>query len=465
MTNRDIERIIGKNKVCRYGLGDGLTLCVSPNGNRKRFVYLGRRPGNRVKGEFKIGLFHPTTFTLEDARAAVAKHKATLAAGGDPTPRTKSKTRRRTAPPPPPPTGHTKEMTVGQLCDLFVAHKTLTCSKNTIADSYLPQIKNYIKPPWGAWPVSALKYGIIKAELDQVAARSNAQARGTFKCLSSLFSYGLELADHTPSLEALTHHPIMGRKKPGKKIDGRARTLNNAELKKLVAVLRCHGDNNDGVNYWAREQRAAAQMLHLELLTAARGSEVRTMRWSDVAVGDDGDLVWTIPAEASKNHHAHDIPITPYAAAVLHERGLNDTPTREHLDIVFPTRFKRLANTPVGETRKAMATVYKAAGLVLSNKTNRGTVPHDLRRTVSQWLETLGYMDEEVGRVLNHRGRAKRNTVTKRHYTTNTGRGGAVEHRVPALALKRQMLKAWGDHLYGTILGDEMTVRRAKRAS
>ena len=163
MNNQQLERIKSTGKINRVAIGGGLSVHVSPDATKKRFVFRYRSPRDGRILNIKIGAFDPTTFTIQDARAAVAKHKATIAAGDDPTPPTK--TPRRTAPPPPPtPIGHTKEMTVGELCDRFVTQKTLTCGQRTIANCYLPQINNYIKPPWGAWPVSSLKYGIIKAD-------------------------------------------------------------------------------------------------------------------------------------------------------------------------------------------------------------------------------------------------------------------------------------------------------------
>jgi len=459
MNNKEVERMKPTGKINRFAISDGLCLHVSPDATKKRFVYRYRRPGQRKMSEIPIGLFHPTTFTLDDARAAVAKHKATLAAGGDPTPRTKSKTRRRTAPPPPPPTGHTKEMTVGQLCDRFLRDLEPNWKPKTLEGHRL-NVKNYIAPTWRDWPVSQLTYGVVFRELKLLAARKNATARYVYKTLSAVFSYGLILADSEPSLDRLGRHPLTGGKdKPGRKAKGRTRTFNNASLQKLVPALQTYGVKQQGVeNRHHAEQRAVAHLLHLMLLTGQRKGEVRQMAWDDIAIGDDDTLIWTIPGDITKNGDEHEVPITAYVTTILEERGLTDIAARQHRRWVFPCRTE---DGPLKDPKRAIATFFQAATLTHGQAVKNGITPHDLRRTVSAWLKSLGFTVEDRGRLLNHAGMARREAVVEQHYADHA----TPEHAAAELHIKRTMLERWNDHLYGTILGDEITVRRAKRAS
>lgn len=81
----------------------------------------------------------------------------------------------------------------------------------------------------------------------------------------------------------------------------RDRVLKEAEIHALWQAL----DEEDPL---------VAGTFKLRLLTAQRGIEVLSMRWSDI----DGEW-WTIPAEVSKNGLQHRVPLSPQVLVVLEQ--------------------------------------------------------------------------------------------------------------------------------------------------
>ena len=109
------------------------------------------------------------------------------------------------------------------------------------------------------------------------------------------------------------------------------------------------------------------------------------MRWAEV---DLTARVWTLPAARSKNHRAHEVPLSPQALAILEglpriegERGF-----------VFTTN----GNTPVSGFSKARARL----GAALPDAPP--FVLHDLRRSCATGMAKLGVDLHVIERCLNH---------------------------------------------------------------
>lgn len=145
--------------------------------------------------------------------------------------------------------------------------------------------------------------------------------------------------------------------------------------------------------------------LSLVLATGQRPGEVLTMEPKDI---DRIDQLWNIPREKAKNNHAHVVPLTDWAQALIDEaRGL--WPTARY---VIPIAASTM--------RDWMRASVKAAEI------DRAT-PHDLRRTVATWLGRLGYTGTVQDKVLNHVDQSV----------------GGIYDRYEYLTEKREALEAW----------------------
>jgi len=151
----------------------------------------------------------------------------------------------------------------------------------------------------------------------------------------------------------------------------RERVLDSDELRRLWRVL-------DG------EDTYTAAIFRLQMLTAQRGGEVRSIAWVDVDL-DAG--LWTIPAEKSKNGRSHRVPLSPPAITILRALPrLKDSPWS------FPSPR---ATTGRRETiAKATARIRQASGVDFW--------PHDLRRSVASAMAAMGVSRLTVQKILNH---------------------------------------------------------------
>jgi integrase len=123
------------------------------------------------------------------------------------------------------------------------------------------------------------------------------------------------------------------------------------------------------------------------LLTAQRREAVRTMRWSDLALSDDGGLIWTIPKEDREKGNAGKVKLTALAVQII-----NALPRIEGNAFVFASDRTDRAIIGNGSTQMAF---LKACALP------RWTV-HDLRRTGRSLLARAGISREIGERIMGH---------------------------------------------------------------
>src|SRR5690606_30842059 len=71
----------------------------------------------------------------------------------------------------------------------------------------------------------------------------------------------------------------------------------------------------------AAEQGTAARCLEFTIYTAARTSEARAARWSEI---DLDAAIWTVPADRIKSRREHRVPLPPAAVAILKRQEGHD---------------------------------------------------------------------------------------------------------------------------------------------
>jgi integrase len=186
-------------------------------------------------------------------------------------------------------------------------------------------------------------------------------------------------------------NPTHGVERPGVE-RRRDRVLTDEEIVTLWAALN-------------EEDPFHRALFQLRFLTAARGGEIRHMRWQEL------DLVtgwWTIPEEFSKNGIPHHIPLSTLAVRLLNELNawqekrraeINDgrrkkrLPPRERSVWVFPS--PRGGDEPFLWEQRATQR--------LKDKTGIEFRPHDIRRTVATALTRLQIADRfMLNQILNH---------------------------------------------------------------
>jgi integrase len=261
--------------------------------------------------------------------------------------------------------------------------------------------------PLHAMPIDAIKRKDIAPCLVAIARKNGsvtaARARAS---LSAFFTWAMQMG----YIEA---NPVIGCVEP-EDSEGRERVLSNDEL---AAMWRVSGNDEYG------------KIIKLLILTGARRAEIGGLRWSEL---DADSGTWTLPAERSKNKHAHALPLPAAAWDII-----DGVPHLAHRDQLFGVH--------AAEGFTAWGGGKIALDERLSGKMGEPWTVHDIRRTVATRLGDLGVQPHIIETVLNHRGGHKSGVA-------GTYNRSSYDREV------RAALVLWADHVRALATGDERKV-------
>jgi integrase len=340
----------------------GLSLKVNPGGASTWYYNYTRRP-DAMRRRVQLGKL--TGLPLKDARLRARKMAGLVADGKDPAGERRAE---RDA------------LTVGELAERFLAEyasakRSAHRQRQAIVKDVLPVIGN------------AKAAAITRRDIDRIMERMIGRgvtigASRMFEIVRKMFSWALE--------KGLTEqNPCLGMKKPFA-TRKRDRVLSPDEIRAVWAGL-CAADtpiSQDG-----------RDVLKLCLITAQRLGEVAGMSRDEF---DFGKGIWTIPAWRSKNGHAHRVPLTEMALAIIQSAA-----ARAPTEFLFPGYGK--------DDAVKSASVGKA---VRRSRESIGVphwTAHDLRRTAATGMADLGVAPHVIGHVLNHRA-VTQSSVTDQVY-------------------------------------------------
>jgi integrase len=214
--------------------------------------------------------------------------------------------------------------------------------------------------------------------------------------------------------------PCVGIEAPGEE-KKRDRVLIDAEIDALWAA--CGKGEPDGSGGIGKPFGSFTKML---LLTGQRRAEVAEMRWSEI---DKDKCLWTIPGGRTKNKLVHIVPLSTQAMAII------DSVTRIAGDFVFTTT----GDSGLGGFSRAKERINKRM------KAAKPWTFHDLRRTASTGMSSLGVQPHVVEAVINHISGSK------------AGVAGTY-NRWAYLPEKTDALQLWADHLDRLVAGNPAKV-------
>jgi integrase len=185
-----------------------------------------------------------------------------------------------------------------------------------------------------------------------------------------------------------------------------------ADLPQFMIDLRAHDD-------------VGARALELTILCAMRTGETLEVRWSEI---DLLAKVWTVPAERMKGGHAHRVPLSPRAVAIL--QGL----PREN-EYVFPGAR---AGRPM-----ASMTMLK----VLERMERSDVTVHGFRSTFKDWArERTSFPNEVSEAALAH---------------TNGDAVEAAYARGDLFVKRARLMQAWAEYGAKTPAAGQVIALRA----
>jgi integrase len=320
----------------------GLVLRVQPSGRRSWNVIYNRHGRTRW-----LHLGDANAIGLADARQLAAEAMLAVARGGDPA---AEKRAERGA------------GTFGELHEKYVEQWAKKHNKSWKQAAAL--VSRYALPRWGKLQAASITRGDVKALMSSIAAP--VLANQVLAAVSAIYTWAVkdELAVANPC-KLIDRNPTVSRE----------RVLSASEIPKFWAAF------NDA-------DPVIGSALKSILLLGQRPGEVAHMRREHLRDG-----WWELPGEpmpslhwpGTKNAQSHRVWLPAAVQALIAEQG----------DDVTGFVFAGPRGRPVRGLDQAMREVCAKL------KVERAT-PHDLRRTFSTTVTSLGFGRDALNRVTNH---------------------------------------------------------------
>jgi len=295
--------------------------------------------------------------------------------------------------------------TVDTLCDRFEALHLPKLRGASVRD-YKSIIKLYIRPELGKLKVRDVTHAHVEKLHRTVSKRAPTRANRVVAVLSKMFAFAAKTAasddlDPPVPMRLDGYNPAKGVERNQE--TKRHRYLSKAEVVALMKALS------------GLEDKQAANVIRLLLLTGCRKGELLSARWSqfDLVAG-----VWTKPSAATKQKTMHRVPLSEPARQMLVEIRDAVTAAAKAKDeqlpndgYVFPGRNKGQPHRT--ELKGAWADLCAAAKLVEAHEAkNAKGEPitilkptarmHDLRHTYASMLASSGLSLPIIGALLGH---------------------------------------------------------------
>lgn len=386
-------------------LETGLMLRHSKAGS-KTFCYRYRINGK--KRRFTIGRF--PGISLKKARGKVRELKVEVNNGSDP----QVKKRKKKYQP--------DSKNFNELVEIYKNRYLPTLRESTSVE-YERILNNELLSELKGLPVTEISEHHIRNILESKAidGDSPTMANRIRAVLSSLFKYAIKKLGIK-----ILNNPVKATSPYKSGENKRDRVYDEKEIRKLWS-------------FFEKQVPAIEAIYKMLLLTGQRKTETMRMKWSDLEMekpykrtrfNDEGDEyteaflanVWTIPAENAKNKRKHEIPLSQKAMQIIEDMR-EISAGQEH---VF--KSPRKENKPVVSLRSVTKRIQKYSGV-------KDFRIHDLRRTVATYMAESGISPMVIGKVLNHKGLAKENSITARY------------NRHDYMDQKRQALDRWNNRL------------------
>jgi integrase len=296
---------------------------------------------------------------------------------------------------------HASDEPLGGIIGRFLARQERRLRPRSYVDT-----KRYLERHWRPLHelhLASINRATVAARLGKIAGEHGpASADRARAVLSSFFAWAIG--------EGLCEtNPVMGTNKHFDGERSRDRVLTDREL----AVIWKGLPNSD---YGA--------IVRLLILTGQRREEIGGLRWSEV---DLQTREIALPAARTKNHRAHDVPLSDLALAILKSR-----PAHAGRDLVFGDGPRARD----GEEPARGFQGWSKAKLALDQQAS-SVGPwrlHDVRRTVVTRMAELGVQPHVVEAVLNHVSGHKAGVA-------------GVYNRSSYATEKREALDFWGKHI------------------
>ncbi len=421
LTDLQIEKLTAppKRREIPDGKIGGLYLVVQPSGAKS--WALRYRVGGAPK-KFTIGPY--PAITLATARKRAQKALAQVVDSVDPSAQKKAERAAQKA-------AHAPTDRVEQVVDAFVARHLLVKAKPSWAKEAERLLRVEIVAKWGKRRLSEITARDVDRLLTEIAERAPITANRTFGVFRRLCNWAA-----APKIGLIASSPCAGVDAPSEE-RSRDRVLSDDELRLVWGAFETIG--------WP-----FGAMGKLLLLTGARRGEVAAMEWREI---DLDARLWSLPASRTKNKHAHALPLSDAAIAVLKDLPRIHAGKSAGGKPQSPYVFSTVGARPVSGFSHAKAAIDAAILAALQARAAaNGADPkeakapdawtiHDVRRSVATNLQKLGVKLEVTEAILNHVSGSRAGIV-------------GIYQRHEFADEKRAALDAWARALDAIVMGN-----------
>ena len=311
-----------------------------------------------------------------------------------------------------------RRMTVGALVADYLAQR-----EPKLRPRYFAEIKRQLEKDWQ--PLHGHAVELITRQLVVGVVDGIATAQGEFaadrarSALSGFFGWAIErnYCDNNPTLN------ISPRAEGG----GRDRVLSEAEL---VEIWQASGEGEYG------------RIVRLLVLTGQRRLEIGDLAWPEI---DPDKRQIELPAERTKNHRPHIVPLSDQALALLPSR-------RKGRDLVFGRGDRGFSGWSKAK-RELDARIAAARTVAGIDKPMPAWRLHDLRRSFVTHLNELGFAQPHVVEAIVN------------HVSGHLAGVAGVYNKAQYLAERRQALDLWSAHVAALVEGRRSKVVPLRRAT
>ena len=322
-----------------YADGNGLNLKVEPSGARRwvQRVTIGGKRHN-------LGLGGYPAVSLAEARELAGANQRAIRQGRDPLAEKRQSAEERRRPALP---------TFAQAAEQVIEMRRPTWSNSKHAAQWKSTLATYAYPVIGSKQLDEIKSGDVLTVLTPIWTSKPETASRVRQRLETVFDWAIAQGWRLDNPAGKAIARVLPSVPRGKN--------HHTALKYYTSV--------PAVLEQVRESTAELETrLSLEflVLTAARSSEVRLARWSEI---DWESKTWTVPEHRMKARREHRVPLADRALEILVEaRGLDG----QGSELVFPS----------GQNGKPLS---NATHLALLRRLGIPAVPHGFRSSFKDW--------------------------------------------------------------------------------
>jgi integrase len=289
MNKLSARAVSALKKPGRHADGGGLYLSISPDGSRRRWVFLFRwkTPGGSGPGKLReMGLGSASTVTLAQARELATRARAVQASGINPL---EARSAERKIP------------TFGEMADEVIASLEAGWRNPRHRDQWRMTLSTYCAPI-RTRPVNAIStedvLGILRPLWSKVPETASRLRGRMEKVLDAAKAKGHRTGENPARWRGHLDHLLPARRKLTR---GHHKALAYEEVPSLIQRLQGLGS-------------ISALCLEFTILTAARSGEAMGAQWEEF---DLERRIWVVPAPRMKAGREHRVPLSERSQEIL----------------------------------------------------------------------------------------------------------------------------------------------------